>query len=269
MSGAVLKVRREAEFLKCESSSGDLDSKFVTGYFKLDLDLQHILAAIAKDDTISRAVERFYGLRLIRQERWECLASFVLATNANIPRIEKMVSAICARYGQRFEFEGEDYFAFPTAEVLAGASISDLVSCGLGYRAPFLKHVSTSVAKGDVDFDAVAAMPYEESKKILLRNLFGEKVLLGVGPKVADCVLLYSFEKDEAFPIDVWIARVIAEKYPRLLSVALRSRLRAGTKMKISPGDYGRLSQSLRRHFGKYAGYAQQYLYMSARETVS
>jgi N-glycosylase/DNA lyase len=266
VAGGVLKVRQEGDLLKCENSSDILDSKFVSDYFMLDEDLEPVLATITKDETITRAVERFYGLRLIRQDRWECLASFVLATNANIPRIGKMISAICENYGRPFEFEGDRYHAFPTPEVLAEASVADLGSCGLGYRAPFLKRVSDSVVEGNVDFTKVASLPYEESRKLLLEELFGEKVLLGVGPKVADCVLLYSCSKDEAFPIDVWIARTIAKYYPRLLGSSLRARLRREGKTKLSSGDYAKLSASVRKYFGRYAGYAQQYLYMAARE---
>ena len=215
---------------------------------------------------MARAAERFYGLRLVRQDRWECLASFVLATNANIPRIKKMISAVCERYGPAFEYEGGTYHGFPSPGALAEAPVSGLAGCGLGYRAPFLRRVAASVADGMVDFDAVARLPYEDARELLLQELFGEKVLLGVGPKVADCVLLYSCGKDEAFPIDVWIARVLAKSYPKLLPSPLLARLRRGDKAKISVGDYARLSAAARRRFGDYAGYAQQYLYMSIRE---
>ncbi|HKT22519.1 MAG TPA: DNA glycosylase [Nitrososphaerales archaeon] len=266
VAGGALKVRQEAETLRCVTSSDLIDSSFVSSYFRLDEDLEGLLATITKDETVTDAVERFYGLRLIRQERWECLGSFVLATNANIPRIQKMVSEVCAKYGRAFEFEGDAYYAFPAAGDIAEAPIADLRAIGLGYRAAFLKRVASSVARGDVDFERVASLPYEESRRLLLSEIFGEKILLGVGPKVADCVLLYSFGKDEAFPIDVWIARVLSKSYPRLLSSVLRSRLRRDGKAKLSQGDYSRVSASVRKYFGKYAGYAQQYLFMAARE---
>jgi N-glycosylase/DNA lyase len=267
VAGGALKVRQDGDVLKCQSSSDSLDSAFVSSYFRLDEDLEHVLSSIAKDDVITRAVERFYGLRLISQERWECLASFVLATNANIPRIQKMVDAICTKYGRGFLFEGEERFAFPPPAELAEAKVSDLEGCGLGYRAPFLKRVASAVSRGKVEFEKVAALPYEESRRLLTSELLGEKVLPGVGPKVADCVLLYSFGKDESFPIDVWIARVIAKSYPRLLVPALRARLGRDQKAKLSAGEYDKASASLRRYFGTYAGYAQQYLFMVARES--
>src|SRR5579863_1642890 len=248
VTGGALKLKQEEGVLKCVSSSDGLDSAFVSSYFRLDEDLDHVLSTIAKDDTITRAVERFYGLRLIRQERWECLASFVLATNANIPRIQKMVGEVCLRYGRPFTFEGVEQHAFPAPADLAEAPVSDLEACGLGYRAGFLKKVASSVARGALDFENVASLPYVESKKLLMSELLGEKLLLGVGPKVADCVLLYSFGKDEAFPIDVWIARVISRSYPRLLAPALRGRLKRSPQAKLSPGEYERASTSVRSY---------------------
>ncbi|HEY6282707.1 MAG TPA: DNA glycosylase, partial [Nitrososphaerales archaeon] len=256
VSGSGIKVRQEGDALRCSSGSDFLDNNFVTNYFRLDEDLEHILASMAKDDVITNAIEKFYGLRLVRQDPWECLGSFVLATNANIPRIKKMVSSVCSRYGEPTQFEGGTYHGFPGPEALSRASVSDLRALGLGYRAPFLKHVAKSVAEGKVDLTSMPNLSYEKSQELLLTKLFGEKLLLGVGPKVADCVLLYSLGKDEAFPIDVWIARMIAKSYPDLLPKSLRSRLAEKPKLRLSIREYRHVSNSIRSHFGMYAGYA-------------
>ena len=268
VAGSALKMKQEGDVLRCSSSSEAVDGEFVSDYFRLDDDLNHVLARISRDRTLARAVQKYYGLRLVRQDVWECLASFVLATNANIPRIKKMVSAISERYGRPFDFDGDTYRAFPDAEALARASVADLQTCGLGYRSPFLKKVSESVAGGKVDFTALPTLDYVEARKLLLTELLGEKVLLGVGPKVADCVLLYSCGKDEAFPIDVWIARALANSYPRLLDQRIRARLSRDGKLNLSLKEYDSISRSARKHFGAYAGYAQQYLYMAAREVA-
>ncbi len=265
VSGAVLKLKQEGDSLRCVSGSDLLNSGFLRNYFRLDEELEQILASVMKDETITQAVQRFYGMRLMRQERWECLASFVLATNSNIPRIKKMVDAVCERYGEPLEFEGVQYRTFPKPETLAAASVADLRACGLGYRAPFLKHVALSIDEGKVDFSELSLRDYEEARSILLTKLFGEKLLLGVGPKVADCVLLYSCGKDEAFPIDVWIARELAKSYPKLLSRELRRKLAPERQVKLGRGDYDRISSAARAFFGRHAGYAQQYLFMSAR----
>jgi N-glycosylase/DNA lyase len=266
VSGGVLLVRQEGDVLRCVSSSDLLDSAFVARYFRLDEEFDHILASISKDEVIIRAIQRFYGLRLVRQERWECLASFVLATNANIPRIRKMVASICARYGEGFDFEGSDYHAFPTPEALATASEKELRLAGLGYRAPYLKRVSVSVSRGKVDFDRLSELGYDDSRRLLLAELSGAKLLPGVGPKVADCVLLYSLGKDEAFPIDVWLTKALAKSYPRLLGPSLRRKLARDENPKLSPGEYVDVSARVRAHFGHYAGYAQQYLFAAVRE---
>ena len=265
VGGSMLKVRQVESSLQCVSGSDSLDSVFVGRYFRLEDDLDHALASVSKDEVLTTAIEKFYGLRLISQDRWECLASFVLATNANIPRIKKMVAAVSEEFGAPFEFEGSTYHSFPTPQALAGARQSKLAKCGLGYRAPFLRRVARAVAEGAVDFEALASLGYEESHKMLLSELLGEKLLLGVGPKVADCVLLYAFGKDEAFPIDVWIARVLTKSYPRLVPRGLRKRYARDGAFKLSPVEYAELSRSARSYFGPYAGYAQQYLFMAAR----
>jgi N-glycosylase/DNA lyase len=268
VGGSVLKVKQEGDVLRCVSGSEVLDSGFVTRYFRLDEDLEHILATIAKDAVITSAVQKLYGLRLAMQDRWECLASFVLATNANIPRITKMVSAVCEEFGEPFEFEGEGFHAFPTPEKLSSASAAELSSLGLGYRSSFLKRVAAAVAGRRIELSAFDSMKYEDARSLLLSELLGEKVLLGVGPKVADCVLLYSCGKDEAFPIDVWIAKVLARSYPRMLDPSLKKKYAREGKVKLSPADYSRISDRARSYFGSYAGYAQQYLFMAAREEL-
>ena len=268
VSGGVISLRQEGDSLRCESSGEALGSAFVRDYFRLDEDFQAVLGSFAKDKTITDAVQKFYGMRLIRQERWECLASFLLATNANIPRIKKMISAVCLRFGEAFKFGGEEYQAFPQPEALASASKEDLRNCGLGYRAPFLKHVAKAVQEGRVDFTQIANLGYPEARNRLLTELLGEKVLLGVGPKVSDCVLLYSFGQDQAFPIDVWIARELAKSYPRLFGKDLRKKLSKEGTARMTLRDYEKASEAARRHFGKYAGYAQQYLYAAAKSAA-
>jgi N-glycosylase/DNA lyase len=265
VSGGVLSLRQEGDSLRCATSSEALGSEFVRSYFRLEEDFEGVLASFSRDKMITRSVQKFYGLRLIRQERWECLASFLLATNANIPRIKKMVSSICEKYGEPFEFEGEVGHVFPWPGALATATIADLKSCGLGYRGAFLKHVAGAIDQGRINFGELASLGYSEARRDLLAKLFGEKVLLGVGPKVADCVLLYSLGQDSAFPIDVWIARELARSYPRLFARDLRRKLSVEGKARLTLRDYDRVSESARKHFGSYAGYAQQYLYMAAR----
>lgn len=267
VSGGVVKIRSEQDALRCVSSSDLLGSSFLRHYFRFDEPYEDAMASIAKDEVMKQAIQKFYGLRLIEQERWECLASFLLATNANIPRIKKMVTSLCAAFGEPLEFEGSQFSAFPKPEVLSEAGLEELARCGLGYRAPFLKRVAGSVASGKIDFTDLVEMDYGAARGELLRELLGEKVLLGVGPKVADCVLLYSCGKDEAFPIDVWITREVMDSYPKLLPREVKSKLRR--EAKLGAADYEMISKAARKYFGEYAGYAQLYLYSAARSRPS
>lgn len=265
VSGGVVKIHHEGDTLRCVTSNDLLDSSFVREYFRFDEAFDEVLKSIAKDNLMEEAVQRFYGLRLIEQERWECLASFLLATNANIPRIRKMVASVCTTFGEVIEFEGAGHSAFPRPEALARAGVKELVSCGLGYRAPFLKRVAASVAGGKIDLAGLSELPYEQARKELLQELLGEKVLLGVGPKVADCFLLYSCGKDEAFPIDVWISRELQQSYPHLIPKKVARKLGAKSKSNLTLSEYDSVSKSMRAYFGEHAGYAQQYLFSLAR----
>lgn len=265
VSAGVVKIHHEADTLHCVTSSDLLGSSFVREYFRFEEPFDEVLESIAKDPVMEEAVQRFYGLRLMEQERWECLASFLLATNANIPRIRKMVASVCATFGEVIEFEGAHYYTFPRPEVLAHAGARELASCGLGYRAPFLKRVAASVAGGKIDLSGLSELAYEEARKELLGDLLGEKVLLGVGPKVADCFLLYSCGKDEAFPIDVWISRELSRSYPGLIPKKVARKLGAKPKSNLTFSEYDSVSKSMRAYFGRYAGYAQQYLFSVAR----
>ncbi|MDV3292716.1 MAG: hypothetical protein LYZ70_00415 [Nitrososphaerales archaeon] len=265
VDGGVLKIKMEGDALSCLSSSDRIDGRYAANYFRLDEDPRPMFASLMADSVMARAVQEFYGMRLIRQDPWECLASFVLATNSNIPRIRRMVTNVCDSFGDEFSFEGAAYHAFPKPDVLAEAGVDELAKCGLGYRAPFLKRVAQSVDGGRLDFGELALVGYESARERLLSRLFGEKLLLGVGPKVADCVLLFSCGKDEAFPIDVWVARALLRYFPELVEPPLRKKLAKSSKKSLTSKEYERVSAAARERFGRNAGYAQQYLFMMAR----
>ncbi len=265
-AGAV-KVRQEEDSLECVTSSEEVTPHYLREYFRIDDDLDRVYSAIMKDDHVAEAIQRYYGLRLIRQDTWECLVSFVVATNTNIPRIKGMISRVCERFGAKGDFLGVPYALFPTAEALAGASEEELKGCGLGYRARFVKAVAERVWSGGVDLGELRLMDYERARDLLTDRLLGEKTLLGIGRKAADCILLFSCDKDSAFPIDVWMARVLAKYYPGVLGEELAEKLRshASGATRLSGGDYERISAAMRGYFGEYAGYAQQYLFHDAR----
>ncbi len=256
-----VKIRQEADLLFCKVESGEVNSSYISRYLRLDEDLSFILGNIARDETIVGAIRRFYGLRLIRQDPWECLISFILATNANIQRISKMIDSLCKRYGKPLQtLEGEKN-SFPTPETLSNAKEEELRKLGLGYRARYIVSVSKSIASGIFSFEELTEMSYLDARDSILREFERKKILPGVGNKVADCVLLFSLGKDEAFPIDVWILKAIKAYYQDICKDVIQSG-------KLSNKQYIKLSDIMRKYFGKYAGYAQQYLYVLSRSEL-
>jgi N-glycosylase/DNA lyase len=270
--GGVLKVRQEgSSSLLCSTSSEDLDAQAIFEYFGLDENLERILASIMRDSTVTHAVQTYYGLRVMKQDVWECLLSFAIATNSNIPRIKGMISNLCQRFGDPMEFQGETYHLFPTADSLARVSVADLTACGLGYRARFVKAISEAVSSGRMNLDELRLQDYERGKELLAGEVLGRKTLMGIGPKVADCVLLFSCDKKSAFPIDVWMAKVLSREYPRLFDPELVTRLasKVSGQTSLSEVSYERLASAARAYFGQYAGYAQQYLFHYERTRKS
>ena len=232
----VLKVRQEGERLFCDSSDPALTPERIGHYFALDLNLAEILSSIDVDMQVHHAIQRHRGLRVLRQDGWETLGSFICASFNNIKRIEGMIERVCQAYGAPVALNGFRGFSFPRPETLAGSSERKLRSLGLGYRAPYLKATARLVADGTLPIEHLRQIDYDAAKRSLLN-------CDGVGDKVADCVALFGFEKYEAFPIDVWMER------------AMRYYFRHRKMTRAVLHDYAR------RHFGPWAGYAQQYLY--------
>jgi len=240
IGGSLVKVQQNGGRLAYESSDTSLTPDRVRRYFALDLGLGDILRQIDVDMQIHRAIARHRGLRVLRQDPWETLASFICASFNNIKRIEGMIEGVCSAFGDPVALNGFRAFGFPRPEVMAGVSERHLRSLGLGYRAPYLKATAKLVADGGLPVEHLRRLDYGATKGALLG-------CDGVGDKVADCVALFGFEKYEAFPIDVWIER------------AMRYYFRHKNMTRQRLHDYAR------QHFGPYAGYAQQYLYHDIR----
>ena len=221
--------------------------------FRLDDDIQKIFKEISHDPLVGRLTRAYPGLRLIRQDPHQCMFSFVCATNTNIPMIRRMLYNMARKFGRRTKVDGMEFFTFPTAADINRAAVDELRDCGLGYRTKAIKAVADAIISGRLDFDSLKKTNYYESKKELLQ-------IYGIGNKIADCALLFSLEKLDAFPIDVWIARALARHYSWLYTIKFSD--------KIAPHQYEQLSEVVRRYFGKYAGYAQQYLYYYMRQAA-
>jgi len=235
----VVDIWKKGSEVRWESGPKPFSRQQVASYFRLDDDLEAIRVAIS-DPSVEGAFSTYPGLRIIRQEPWETLVSFVISQVSNVIRISRTVETLAMHYGDHL---GDGLSAsFPLPEQLAQADDNALRLLGLGYRAPHLVSISNAVNDGHLFLEPLRYAPYEEARATLME-------LPGVGPKVADCCLLFSLDHLEAFPVDRWVIRAVEEWFD------------------VRPG----MSQEAmgiwaRERFGPYAGYAGQYLFHSRRE---
>jgi N-glycosylase/DNA lyase len=219
-----------------------LSPAFFRSYFRFDDNLDCILTTVNKDKYMNEAIRSYRGMRLIRQEPWECLISYLLATAWSIPNIKKGILKLSRLFGKKID---EEHYSFPQPAALAMACESDLCDCKLGFRTNRIRKAAIQIIDGDIDLNELFELDYEAAKKKLM-------TMDGIGEKVADCILLFAFGKTEAFPVDTHVEKVIKNYYGD------HEFFKEGmTKNKI--GKWGRL------YFGKYCGYAQQYLFYQKR----
>ena len=214
-------------------------------YLGLDHNLDAIRATLPKDDEhLAAALVHAPGLRLIRQPAWECLATFITSSMKQVAHIRQISLKLRQRFGKPVAtFEGIELFSYPEPEALALAGEAALRACGLGYRAKFLHQTAARIADGTFDIEEVRKLDDEAAEAKLCE-------LPGVGPKIAQCTLLFGYERLGMFPVDVWIERVLRQLY---FAKARR------------PPKTPRLKAFIREHFGPYRGYAQQWLFHHAR----
>ena len=248
----VFKIRQK----NTELEFANADEKFIEHYFGLEDNLQEIRDRIGRDENIKTALREFWGLRIIRQDPWECLVSYICATYKSIAAIKQMLLRLSKKFGERTTLEGCDFYTFPTQEKLANTTKSDLAACGLGYRAKYVLETSKKIYDSSFDLERLRKMPYQQAKK----ELFS---LSGVGLKVADCILLFSLEKQDAFPLDIWVKRAMLKYYAEHFPDAFVKKL--VSQESLSNSAYERLNAFGRNYFGEYAGYAQEYLYHQER----
>ncbi len=210
-------------------------------YLDLKRDYYEIKKMYENDKYLSRAMEFGYGIHILNQDIFECLISFIISTQNQIPRIKKIVAELCHAYGNECQTDSELLYSFPSARQLEHVTAEELTFLKAGYRADYIVDAVKKVISGEVDLNAVPQMDYEAAKKELMK-------IKGVGPKVADCVLLFSARKSEAFPVDVWVQRTMRSLYMDETATNKQIEKRAAEL------------------FGKYAGFAQQYLFYYARE---
>ncbi len=234
------------------SKSGAIKSyqNIRTDFFRKRDDIDRIIKEISKDDITKKAVRQYLGLRILEQDPFQCLISFIISSNSNIQKIKSSLEKIAKKFGDKIEFENQEFFSFPKPERLAKASINEITSCGVGYRARFIKEAANMTALKKIDFDYLKKCSYQVAKDEIC-------LVPGVGNKVADCVLLFSLDKLEAFPLDRWMIRILEKYYSDKFQIKTKT---------ITEKQYGILHEKIVKYFGPYAGYTQQFLFKMERE---
>lgn len=200
----IMKVREDSGKLYFyDVTENDFNSVF-RKYLDFDRDYKCITDCYANDKYLSHAVKDCSGIRILRQEPWEALCSFIISQNNNIPRIKGIVKRLCETFGEDL---GEGFFSFPDADLIASKSVDDLAPLRSGFRAKYIIDAAQKVSSGEIDFTAIENNSIDFGREELQK-------IKGVGKKVAECALLYGFGKMEAFPIDVWVKRIMSEMYP-------------------------------------------------------
>jgi N-glycosylase/DNA lyase len=210
-------------------------------YFDLGRDYGSIKEELSQDEILKGAIEYGKGIRILNQEPWEMLISFIISANNNIPRISKSIDVLSQVFGEAISYSDKTYYIFPSIDKLGQAELEQIDICRAGFRCKYIYQTAKMIRQGEVDLEALSKRTTEDAKKELLR-------LTGVGPKVADCIMLFSMQKHDAYPVDVWVKRVTEHFY-----------IHKDVSMK-------RIQEFAKEKFGGLAGFAQQYLFYFARE---
>jgi N-glycosylase/DNA lyase len=234
------------------SDSGRVKSyqNIKTDFFRKNDNLEKIIKSISKDKTTKMAVSRYVGLRVLEQDPFQCLISFIVSSNSNIQKIKSSLENLSKKFGIKVEFQNKEFFLFPKPEKLAKASINEIKSCGVGYRARFIKEAANRTLLKKIDFEYLKKCNYQDAKEEIC-------FIPGVGNKVADCVLLFSLNKLEAFPLDRWMIRILEKYYSDQFQLETKT---------ITEKQYSILHEKIVNYFGPFAGYAQQFLFKMERE---
>ncbi len=238
--GQVVYVEQRDDRVYYETSSHTIDLRKL---FRLEDPLTKIQEEISRPGIMQQSIAFAPGLRIIQDPFFPCLISFICSTQKGIPAIHTLMNNIRSRYGPMYKFREKSYFGFPTPETLANVCLNDYDCLGAGYRSSYIHRTVETINSSEITEKIFSCIDYMDAHKLL-------KTLHGVGDKVADCICLFSLGFLEAFPIDVWIERVIREHYPIFAKKG---------------NSYAKRSAAAREYFGQYAGYAQEYLYYFSR----
>lgn len=238
--------KRENDYIFSSNQTTDLE-KCITEYFDLTTNYEIIKEKLSKiDENMKTSIEYGNGIRILKQDIWECIISFIISANNNIPRIKKIIENISLKYGKKVIFKNKDYYLFPTPEELSKATVQDLRNLGLGFRDIRVYNTTKMILTKEIDIEKLINEKDTEKIKIELLKLDG------VGEKVADCILLFGFNRFDVFPIDVWVRRVMNELY-----------IHNEDENKVNKKDIKNIAKE---KFLGFEGLAQQYLFYWKRE---
>ena len=239
----ILNVKKEDDMVIFDNTTVEEFEKIWVDYFDLERDYSIIKERLKRyDEHLEASVEFGGGIRLLRQDVWEMIVSFIISANNAIPKIKKTIERLSKAGGESIGiYRGVEYYSFPDVKNIYSLQQEEIENCKAGYRAKYIKDSCGMIARGDVEIQKLKAMDAKESRNELLR-------LSGVGPKVADCIMLFGLQKYEAFPVDVWVKRVMEHFYVEEEMSLKKMRDYAVDK------------------FGDLSGFAQQYLFYYARE---
>ena len=248
VKNAVIKVKKENDNIVFTGScNGENFEELIKDYFDLNTNYEEYKNKLSQiDEYMKKSIQFGNGIRILNQDLWECIISFIISDNNNIPRIKKIIERISEKYGKEIEFEGKIYYTFPDIQELSKASVQDLRELGMGFRDIRVYNTTHMILNNDINLDKIKNMKSTlQMKEELLK-------LDGVGPKVADCILLFSLKRLDAFPIDVWVRRVMNDLY-----------IHNDDENKVNKKQLQLLAEE---KFLGLAGIAQQYLFYWKRE---
>lgn len=246
----VINVKKVDNSIAFKSLGADNLEKLATDYFDLNRDYEEIKDTLSKiDEYLANSIKYGSGIRILNQDLWETIISFIISANNNIPRIKGIINRISQKYGNEINWEGRSYYTFPTPENLAKATVEELRGLGLGFRDVRVYETTHKILEKQVDLEKM----HEEKDTQKVRDELLS--LSGVGPKVADCILLFStLKRFDVFPIDVWVRRVMNELY-----------IKNEDETKVNKREIERLAKE---KYGNLEGIAQQYLFYWKRDTA-
>ena len=230
-SDAVKMYYHDPKTIYVESTNPDL--VFWSRYLNFSCDYNEAENFLKNDENLLKPIEAGRGIRILRQDLWETIISFIISANNNIPRIKKIIEKLCFLYGDKIDFDGKTFYGFPSAECLSRLELSDLSQIKAGFRDKYILDAAKKVVSGEVNLSEIEKMGDEKAKTELMK-------INGVGTKVADCILLFSLGRHKIFPLDVWTKRIIGNLY------------------NVEEKD---IPDFVLEKFKNYSGIAQQYLY--------